>query len=72
MNLIRCASEHEYARLAWFKSSASQNNTACVEAARLPDGGMAVRDSKNPDGPAHMFTSRAWTGLLGAVRAKRP
>jgi hypothetical protein len=34
--------------LTWFKSSYSSGNGQCVECARGPDGGMAVRDSRHP------------------------
>lgn len=49
--------------LQWRTSSFSQGNGECVEVAALPDGGAAVRDSKNPDGGTLVFTSaemRAW------------
>ena len=37
--------------LRWIKSSRSlvDWDYKCVEAATLPDGGIAIRDSKNPD-----------------------
>ena len=35
----------------WFKSSYSGNGASCVECAHLPDGGMAVRDTKNRSWP---------------------
>jgi uncharacterized protein DUF397 len=38
-----------------------------VELAALP-GGTAVRDSKNPTGPALAFTPQEWTAFL--TRAK--
>ncbi|NUP73121.1 MAG: DUF397 domain-containing protein [Sinomonas sp.] len=41
--------------LAWRKASASTGNGQCVELARTADG-VAVRDSKNPDGPVLHFT----------------
>jgi hypothetical protein len=55
--------------LVWHKSSYSSqgNGYDCVETAVLPDG-VALRDSKNPDGPAHAFTTAAWRGLLDSVR----
>jgi hypothetical protein len=46
--------------LAWFKSSYSSANGQCVECARLPDGGMAVRDSKDPDGALLICAPQAW------------
>jgi hypothetical protein len=49
--------------LRWRKAIASQGNGNCVEMAALPDGSVAVRDSKNPDGAILTFTRseiRAW------------
>jgi len=54
----------------WRKSSySSGNGGACVEVARnLPDL-VAVRDSKNPEGPALVFTPQEWRAFLDGVRA---
>ena len=38
------------AGLTWRKSSFSSDNGVCVELAHLPDGRIAVRDSKSPAG----------------------
>jgi hypothetical protein len=56
--------------MSWWKSSFSSQGTGydCVETAHTADG-MALRDSKNPDGPAYAFTTRAWSALLRTVRA---
>ncbi|MFD4260873.1 DUF397 domain-containing protein [Streptomyces sp. NPDC058534] len=51
------------ADLEWVKSSYSGNNGNCVEVARLPDGGRAVRDSKNPGGPALVFPSSGFNAF---------
>ncbi|MFG2658062.1 DUF397 domain-containing protein [Streptomyces sp. NPDC048425] len=55
----------------WRKSSYSGGESGdCLEvddhahAAHVP-----VRDSKNPHGPAVVFTSGAWTAFVGAVKA---
>jgi hypothetical protein len=55
---------------AWFKSSYSNNQGgACVEGARLAAGVMAIRDSKDPHGPALIFRADAWAAFVGAVSA---
>ena len=50
----------DLSRAGWFKSSFSNGQGgACVEAAfNLPGSGMAVRDSKHPDGPVLAVLSR--------------
>lgn len=53
--------------LNWFTSSYSPNGQSCVECARIPGGGMAVRDSKNPDGPVLRFTATEWQGFVAGV-----
>lgn len=55
--------------LTWFKSSRSATVANCVEAAFLPDGGVAVRDSKNPAGGQLLFTPAEWDAFVGGVRA---
>lgn len=42
--------------VSWLKSRASNPSGNCVEMARLPDGGIAVRNSRFPDGPALLYT----------------
>lgn len=46
--------------LAWFKSSYSSGNGACVDCAPLPDGGMAVRDTQNRDGAVPIIPAETW------------
>jgi hypothetical protein len=53
----------------WRKAAASKANGNCVEVAPMPDGGTAVRDSKNPQGPTLEFTSAEWGAFLTAVKA---
>ncbi|MEU3461442.1 DUF397 domain-containing protein [Streptomyces sp. NPDC006733] len=52
----------------WFKSSYSNDHGGdCIEGARLADGSMAVRDSKDPHGPTLLFTADAWRAFASAV-----
>ncbi|MEV7969620.1 DUF397 domain-containing protein [Sphaerisporangium sp. NPDC088356] len=43
----------------------------CVEVAGNLPGLVAVRDSKNPAGPALVFTPGEWTTFLGGVKTGR-
>lgn len=52
----------------WIKSPLSSANGNCVEVVGLPNGGVGVRDSKNPSGPMLKFTPDEWHAFLGRVR----
>ena len=53
--------------LRWFKSSASGGN-GCVEVAHAPDGGVALRDTKDRSKPAHHFHRDEWSAFLAGVK----
>jgi hypothetical protein len=57
-------------RAEWHKSSYSgANGGQCVEVAvNLPEI-VALRDSKNPSGPALMVEPQAFAALLAGIRA---
>lgn len=51
----------------WFKSTRSGGSQDCVEVAFLGDGRVGVRDSKNPAGPALVFTPGEWDTFTAGV-----
>ncbi|WP_433603300.1 DUF397 domain-containing protein [Nocardia sp. CA-135953] len=53
---------------AWFKSSYSQGASECVEVAWLSEGGVGVRDSKNPTGAALVFAPAEWDAFMAGVQ----
>ncbi|MBF6329967.1 DUF397 domain-containing protein [Nocardia transvalensis] len=55
----------------WFKSSRSSGGSECVEIAHLPQGMVGVRDSKNPTGPALIFTPTEWDAFTATLQTGR-
>ncbi|MGW7005753.1 DUF397 domain-containing protein [Streptomyces sp. NPDC054933] len=55
----------------WRKSKHSNNTGGdCVEVADgHRDGLVPVRDSKDPNGPALIFTANAWTAFVKGLKA---
>ncbi len=51
----------------WRKSTFSNGIGECVEVADFV-GGRAVRDSKDPTGPALRFTTTQWAAFAAVVR----
>ena len=61
----------DLSQASWRKASRSQNNGGCVEiAANLPEV-IAVRDSKRPEGGAHVVERTAFAAFLADVKAGR-
>jgi len=60
---------HQLNSAVWKKSSRSNGNGGnnCVEIARL-DTAIAVRDSKDPSGPALIFNPSSWSEFLSSAK----
>lgn len=53
--------------LRWFKSKASGAG-GCVEVAHLPEGGVAVRDTKDRGKAPHIYTRDEWQAFLTGAK----
>jgi len=58
----------ELADLKWRKAQKSAGNGACVEVASFQDI-VAVRDSKDPDGPVLTYVQAEWGTFLRRAKA---
>jgi hypothetical protein len=53
----------------WRKPWSDDAGGACVEAMRLYDGRVALRQSTDPDSPALIFTKGELAGFLTGIKA---
>jgi Domain of unknown function (DUF397) len=60
-------SDAERASLTWVKAQYSGSNGQCVEIASAP-GKIAIRDSKDPDGPILVYTPGEFRTFLHGAR----
>jgi hypothetical protein len=59
----------DLSRAVWRKSARSGGTGGnCVEVAGNLPGIVAVRDSKDPDGPALIFTPDEWRAFSAGIR----
>jgi hypothetical protein len=58
----------ELTDVTWQKSKHSNPNGACVEVARLPEGAIAVRNSRFPGGPALVYTRAEIEAFLAGAK----
>jgi hypothetical protein len=56
-------------RAGWRKSSRSNGAAECVEVADHLVGIVAVRDSKDPHGPALVFGADEWRAFIRHMKA---
>ncbi|GAA2893812.1 DUF397 domain-containing protein [Nonomuraea rubra] len=59
---------NDITKAAWRKASYCNGATACVEVAPLTDGNVALRDSKQQDGPVLVFTPSEWAAFVAGVQ----
>jgi Domain of unknown function (DUF397) len=59
--------DYDLSRAQWKKSSYSGNSGNCVEVADL-GGAVAVRDSKDPEGPVLVCSRGEWTNFLTRIK----
>ncbi|MDQ0786341.1 hypothetical protein QFZ63_005767 [Streptomyces sp. B3I7] len=53
----------------WHKPWSGGNGGNCLEAMKLSDGRIAVRQSTDPDGPALIYTSAEMTAFIQGAKA---
>jgi Domain of unknown function (DUF397) len=59
----------DLSRSVWYKSTFSNGSGgACVEVASNLAGIVAVRDSKNPEGPRLTFTATTWSAFVAGIK----
>ncbi|MGW4345355.1 DUF397 domain-containing protein [Streptomyces sp. NPDC004690] len=52
----------------WQKARDSVGNGNCVEVTKLPEGGVGMRNSRFPDGPALIFTEAEVAAFFSGVK----
>ena len=61
----------DLSRAAWRKSTYSNNGGACVEVATNLRGIVAVRDSKDPAGPALVISTDSWQAFIHEMKTEQ-
>jgi hypothetical protein len=63
------AQDFDRSRAVWRTSSYTNNGGACVEVADNLPGIVAVRDSKDRNGPVLVLSSTRWREFIAGIRA---
>ncbi|WTB12584.1 DUF397 domain-containing protein [Streptomyces sp. NBC_00829] len=58
----------ELSSVTWTKSSHSNATGNCVEMAKLPDGCVAIRNSRHPQGPVLIYTRDEVVAFVAGAR----
>ncbi|MEU5677015.1 DUF397 domain-containing protein [Streptomyces mutabilis] len=58
----------EITGVTWLKARASVGAGECIEVAKLREGGVAMRNSRHPDGPALIFTEAEVRAFLDGAK----
>ncbi|MFE2301606.1 DUF397 domain-containing protein [Streptomyces sp. NPDC059445] len=53
----------------WHKPWSGTNGGSCVEAKRLPDGSVALRQSRDPEGPALIWSRDEMAAFIEGAKS---
>jgi hypothetical protein len=67
-HMVNGMSASQLQGVTWQKSARSNPSGNCVEFAALPGGGAAVRNSRDPEGPALIYTPAEIEAFILGVR----
>ena len=68
MQVVNGAPADQLGVARWRKSQASNPSGNCVEVAALPGGGIAMRNSRYPSGPALVYTRAEISAFIAGIR----
>jgi Domain of unknown function (DUF397) len=68
MQITNGVSAADLGAVKWRKSSVSNPSGNCVEVAALADGAIAMRNSRQPEGPALIYTRAEVAAFIAGIR----